>query len=300
MGNKTLLNWKEALESALDQAAKAEGFEKSAVWLAARYSLLGGGKRVRPELLLRTCLLFDDKLPENAMSFAVAVEMIHTYSLIHDDLPAMDDDDFRRGRPSCHKVYGEATAILAGDLLLNRAYELMLSAVEEHASKGALFAMRELAQAAGGEGMILGQDRDLAMEDPSFGRASVSDVRRMAELKTARLIRAAILMGAHLSEAADHVVDILTHIGDAAGLSFQIKDDILDCVASRETLGKTPRKDEAAGKMTFVTVSSMEGALTALESESMKVEAGFDKLLALGYQAAPLRELTRQLIERTC
>ena len=300
MGNKTLLNWKEALESALDQAAKAEGFEKSAVWLAARYSLLGGGKRVRPELLLRTCLLFDDKLPENAMSFAVAVEMIHTYSLIHDDLPAMDDDDFRRGRPSCHKVYGEATAILAGDLLLNRAYELMLSAVEEHASKGALFAMRELAQAAGGEGMILGQDRDLAMEDPSFGRASVSDVRRMAELKTARLIRAAILMGAHLSEAADHVVDILAHIGDAAGLAFQIKDDILDCVASRETLGKTPRKDEAAGKMTFVTVSSMEGALTALESESMKVEAGFDKLLALGYQAAPLRELTRQLIERTC
>lgn len=300
MGNETLLNWKEALESALDQATKTEGFEKSAVWLAARYSLLGGGKRVRPELLRRTCLLFDDKLPENAMSFAVAVEMIHTYSLIHDDLPAMDDDDFRRGRPSCHKVYGEATAILAGDLLLNRAYELMLSAVEEHASKGALFAMRELAQAAGGEGMILGQDRDLAMEDPSFGRASVSDVRRMAELKTARLIRAAILMGAHLSEAPDHVVDILAHIGDAAGLSFQIKDDILDCVASRETLGKTPRKDEAAGKMTFVTVSSMEGALTALESESMKVEAGFDKLLALGYQAAPLRELTRQLIERTC
>ena len=300
MVDACLTDLKQALEQHLDQATKPTGYEASPVWLAARYSLLGSGKRVRPELLFRTCLMFNDSVPKEAVAFSASLEMIHSYSLIHDDLPAMDDDDFRRGRPSCHMVYGEATAILAGDLLLNRAYENMLSSIQEEPSSAVLSAMRELAQAAGGEGMILGQDRDLAMEDPAFGRASPSDVIKMAELKTARLIRAAVLMGGHLSDVPSDVLALLSEIGHAAGLSFQIKDDILDCVSNRDTLGKTPHKDEVAGKKTFVTVSGMQGALTALASETAKLEAGFERLKERGYHVSPLLDYLRGLVERTC
>ncbi len=288
----------EAFERILDKALTPLKGASSPVWQAARYSALGGGKRVRPELLLRTCLFFDPGLPPVALPFAAALEMVHSYSLIHDDLPAMDDDDFRRGRPSCHKAYGEATAILAGDLLLNRAYETMLAAYARDPDPGALKAMRVLALAAGGEGMILGQDPDLALEEAA-GSISLEEVAAMAELKTARLLRAALLMGASLSGAPTDLMDLFSDLGLAAGLAFQIQDDILDLTASRDTLGKTPGKDESAGKKTFVTVAGLEGAGKALDQQVARMESLLHQLSGRGSGAGQFAGFLRRQIGRS-
>ncbi len=286
-------------EKVLDKALTPFRGESSRVWQAARYSALGGGKRIRPELLLRSCLLFSPDLPAAALPFAAALEMVHSYSLIHDDLPAMDDDDLRRGRPSCHKAFGEATAILAGDLLLNRAYESMLAAYAQDPLPGSLKAMRVLALAAGGEGMILGQDRDLALEAEDPERVSLEEVASMAELKTARLLRAALFMGASLSGAPGDLMELFSDLGLAVGLAFQIQDDILDCVASSATLGKTPKKDESAGKKTFVTVAGLEGARAALDRQLTQMGSLLDQLKGRASGVGQFTDFLRGLIERS-
>ncbi len=267
------------------------------VWEAARYSLLGGGKRVRPRLLVAACELAASP-PRAALPFAAALEMIHTYSLIHDDLPAMDDDDFRRGQASCHKAFGEATAILAGDLLLNRACELMIRVCLENPEGPCLKAMGILMEASGGVGMILGQDRDLALERSPEKEVELADVLWMAELKTSRLIRAALLMGGWLADLDQEVLDLLGTMGTSLGLAFQIKDDILDCVSSRDTLGKTPLKDQGAGKKTFVTLAGLESARTLLDEKENQVLRILDQLEAKGLKTGPLAGLVAYLTER--
>ncbi|HHX29968.1 MAG TPA: polyprenyl synthetase family protein [Clostridiaceae bacterium] len=267
------------------------------VWQAAAYSIRAGGKRIRPELLFRTLLLLGQEPDETATAFAAALEMVHTYSLIHDDLPAMDDDDFRRGQPACHIRFGEARAILAGDLLLNLAYETMLEMGKENT--GAPGAMQALAYAAGGRGMILGQDRDLQMEKKKPEEISLSDVYGMAEKKTGCLIEAAFLMAGHLAGAPDEVIRELSVLGLSAGLVFQIRDDILDQEASLDTLGKTPDKDARSGKKTFVTVGGLEGARRALDTEAGKIQEALWNLSKLGYDISGLKDYLDRLAERT-
>ncbi|HNZ63817.1 MAG TPA: polyprenyl synthetase family protein [Bacillota bacterium] len=290
----------DCLESLLDQWLKPpEGCENSKVWEAARYSALGAGKRIRPVFFFVTCRLFGAAFTEEACRLAAAIEMIHTYSLIHDDLPSMDDDDYRRGKPACHVVFGEGTAILAGDLLLNRAYETMFGACVHPPSAGFFNAMKSIAKAAGGEGMVLGQDLDLAMEKRGLQDVTIRDVERMACLKTGALIEtairsAALLCGASMTDLAD-----LSDVGRSVGLAFQIKDDILDGIEVGGKLGKTRHKDVRDGKKTFVTIAGPEEAEMWLADHTDRAADALRRLERRGLNTAELHDLTRRLMERT-
>ena len=219
---------------------------------AMRYSLLAGGKRLRPTLLLAAChLLLDDV--SAALPFAAAVEMIHTYSLIHDDLPAMDNDDLRRGKPSNHKAFGEATAILAGDALLNLAYELMGRSAHPRALK----ALSAIASAAGSSGMIAGQAADMWME----GREADQDMLRYIHShKTADLITAPVVAGLILAGADDRQLEQGRIYGCHLGLAFQIVDDLLDELGDETKVGKRLGKDHAVGKLTWPGLYGIEQA----------------------------------------
>ena len=219
---------------------------------AMRYSLLAGGKRLRPTLLLAGChLLLDDV--SAALPFAAAVEMIHTYSLIHDDLPAMDNDDLRRGKPSNHKAFGEATAILAGDALLNLAYELMGRSAHPRALK----ALSAIALAAGSSGMIAGQAADMWME----GREADQDMLRYIHShKTADLITAPVVAGLILAGADDRQLEQGRMYGCHLGLAFQIVDDLLDELGDETQMGKRLGKDHAVGKLTWPGLYGIEQA----------------------------------------
>lgn len=224
---------------------------------AMEYSLLGGGKRVRPVLCLLTARLFG--MPgESVMPFAAALECIHTYSLIHDDLPAMDDDDLRRGRPSCHKRFDEATAILAGDGLLTDAFALMCSPALQGGVKPerVLRAIALTAEAAGAPGMVGGQYLDMQYT----GRQNVSlrELAGMHAMKTGALLRAACLSGAALAGAAEEDVARVAAYGSALGAAFQIVDDILDETGSEEQLGKPVGRDAAKNKNTYPSLLGLE------------------------------------------
>jgi geranylgeranyl diphosphate synthase type II len=302
-------------ERALTRFLTPEHRKDDPVWLAARYSTLSGGKRVRPRLLFMTCRLFSDNLPPETMAFAAAIEMIHTYSLIHDDLPAMDDDDFRRGQPACHRQFGEATAILAGDLLLNRAFETASASCIESGRPEAISAFWWMATMAGGEGMILGQSLDLAMDGRHregemrryTSSATVSEkdditsielVREMVALKTGCLIRAAVGAGARLSGASSDDMTRLDQFASSLGLLFQIRDDILDVISDREMLGKTIGKDARDQKKTYVTVLGEEQARQALDEVTRDAEEVLDALEAEGHKTDELRDYTRDLTNR--
>ncbi len=288
------------LEETLDKClTPPRGHENNPVWLAARYSALGGGKRVRPILLLMTCRIFSHDVPECAYRFAAALEMIHTYSLIHDDLPAMDDDDFRRGQPSCHKAYGEGIAIIAGDLLLNLAYETMLEASGPVFSEAHRRAMMTVAKAAGGKGMVLGQALDLSLENACFSSVTLEDVEAMAQLKTASLIAAAVETAGHLCGASEEDLNDLRRAGEHLGLAFQIRDDILDGIDLGDQFGKTRHKDERDGKKTFMTVAGRSDAFTSLSDHTNAALSAFLRLERRGRQVGVLTELTRRLMERT-
>lgn len=219
---------------------------------AMRYSLMAGGKRVRPVLMLAAADMLS--VPEErVLHFAVAIEMIHTYSLIHDDLPAMDNDDFRRGKPSCHKKFGEGQAILAGDALLNQAFELCLSAV---CDAGTLKAARLIGAAAGAGGMISGQSSDLKCENSEI--ISEKDLKYIIENKTAKMIKVPLTAASAI--AGDKYMKELSSFGNALGFMFQVTDDILDVEGDSESLGKTAGKDSAAGKLTSVGFYGLAGA----------------------------------------
>jgi geranylgeranyl diphosphate synthase, type II len=230
--------------------AEAAGLEE-----AMRYSLLAGGKRIRPVLALATASAIG-RDPTWVLPLGVAIELIHTYSLIHDDLPAMDDDDLRRGRPTCHRAFGEDVAILAGDGLYAEAFVLLLSR-QEAAPDRLLAAARALARATGAQGMVAGQYIDVA----GNAQAGPAGLRRLHELKTGRLIAASVecvllLAGVHEDEKPAS----FTGFARELGVLFQIVDDILDVTGSEQTLGKQQGSDERLGKRTYVTEFGLDGA----------------------------------------
>ncbi len=218
---------------------------------AMEYSLLGGGKRMRALLCLWTHDALGGARRRAALDAGCAVECVHAYSLVHDDLPCMDDDDLRRGKPSSHRRFGEATAVLTGDALLNLGYEI-LAGMEDVPPSEALAVIRVLASAAGTGGLITGQALDLAPP----GRR-VADVDRIHEYKTARLIAASMEMGAVLAGSGEDVRTRVRRAGLLAGSAFQITDDVLDLEGSEESLGKTPGKDVHGGKLTFPAVAGI-------------------------------------------
>jgi geranylgeranyl diphosphate synthase, type II len=247
------------LEAALDRALPAETAWPETIHRAVRYSLFAGGKRIRPLLALAAAEAVGGN-GEDALPFACAVEMIHTYSLVHDDLPAMDDDDLRRGKPTSHKVFGEAIAILAGDALLTRAFHLLAETGADagpEAARRRLAAIGVLGQAAGTTGLIGGQVLDLESEGRVVGAAALA---RLHRAKTGAMLSACIHGGALLAGAGAEDLARLSAYGSAVGLAFQVVDDVLDGTADAAALGKTAGKDEAAGKATYVSVHGLEGA----------------------------------------
>ncbi|MDR2526159.1 MAG: polyprenyl synthetase family protein [Oscillospiraceae bacterium] len=225
------------------------------VGAAMAYSLQVGGKRVRPALVLAWCRLAGGD-PQAALPLAVALEMIHTYSLIHDDLPCMDNDDTRRGQPSCHKRFGEATALLAGDALLTRAFEIAAGAENlPCAVRCSVIAL--LAAAAGAQGMIGGQMLDLEYENRAI---STEQLREMNQKKTGRLLQAACLLGCAAAEADTAMRDVAFAYAQAVGLLFQITDDILDVTGEQDILGKPIGSDAQNSKSTWASLLGLEGS----------------------------------------
>jgi len=247
---------RELTDARLDVLVPAETIEPSLVHKAMRWSLFAGGKRLRPALLLAAGRAFgahDTAL----LGTACALEMIHTYSLIHDDLPAMDDDELRRGRPTCHIRFDEATAILAGDALQTLAFQTI---AEDEALDASLRValVRELARAAGTpRGMIAGQAYDLAAESRDV---TGTELERIHHHKTGALLRAAVRAGAIIARASREELDAITVYGARLGLLFQITDDLLDVTATAEDLGKTPGKDERARKATYPALYGVEAS----------------------------------------
>ena len=259
---------------------------------AMRYSLLAGGKRLRPVLVLEACRLCGGDT-EAALPFAGAIEMVHTYSLIHDDLPCMDDDDLRRGRPTNHKVYGEATAVLAGDALLTAAFETMLAPGQPLPPERLTAAAGILARAAGGEGMVGGQILDMAGEERSLALAEVEELQR---LKTGALITAALEMGWAVAGGTEAQREALRTYGARLGLAFQIQDDILDVVGDQAALGKPVGSDARSGKTTFVTLKGVEACRELVDRLSRQAA---EALAPFGDEGAELVRLAASLAVRT-
>ena len=258
---------------------------------AMNYSLLAGGKRIRPVLVLETCHLCGGDL-DQVLPFAGAIEMIHTYSLIHDDLPCMDDDDLRRGRPTNHKVYGEATAVLAGDGLLTAAFEWMLDPSVTLPPQRVLEAAGVLARAAGAQGMVGGQVLDMAGEGHAMGLTEVEELQR---LKTGALIRAAAEMGCVLAGGSPDQRKAVCRYAERIGLAFQIQDDILDVVGDETILGKSVGSDAKSEKNTFVTLKGLEECRRLVDQLT---EEAVEALSIFGAEGSSLCWLARSLASR--
>lgn len=261
---------------------------------AMRYSLLNGGKRVRAQLTLAFCKLCGGD-EAAAMPFACAVEMVHAYSLIHDDLPAMDNDDMRRGKPSNHKVYGEATALLAGDGLLTKAFETALSdeAIQGVGAESAARAAAVLAEYAGERGMVGGQCIDLETENRTV---DVETLLAKDTGKTAALITAACVMGCIAAHAGERQLEAARSYALHIGLAFQIRDDILDVTGDAATLGKNTGIDAQNGRCTYVSLLGLEAAQESVEQHT---EAACAALEAFDGDIAPLCALARRLAGRS-
>ena len=251
---------------------------------AMRYSLFAGGKRLRPTLALGAAEIVSGT-DDTALPVACALEMIHTYSLIHDDLPAMDDDDLRRGKPTCHKAFGEATAILAGDGLLTMAFDVA-------AETGSIAIVRELARAAGVAGMVGGQQADLAGEGQQLG---LDALRRIHRAKTGALIRASARCGALAAGGDAPAVDALTAYGEHLGLAFQITDDILDVTGTEAAIGKPVGSDVSRDKSTYPALLGLDES-RRLAAEA--VDAALAALSAFGAAAEHFRDLARYILDR--
>jgi geranylgeranyl diphosphate synthase type II len=282
------------VEAALDRALPAEHAWPTTIHRAVRYSLFAGGKRIRPLLALAAGEAVGGARQE-LLPLACAVEMIHTYSLIHDDLPAMDDDDLRRGRPTSHKVFGEAIAILAGDALLTRAFHLMAElplGLEASGVRRRLAATALLGEACGTAGLIGGQVQDLESE----GQAVTPEaLERLHRAKTGALLGACVRGGAVLGGADDAELAHLTAYAGAIGLAFQVVDDVLDATGDAAQLGKTAGKDRASRKATYVGVHGLERA-RSLARELL--EQALASLAPLGPRAELLAVLARLIVER--
>jgi geranylgeranyl diphosphate synthase type II len=260
---------------------------------AMKYTLFAPGKRIRSALVLFCCELACGKINHNAEVAAAAIEMVHTYSLVHDDLPAMDDDDFRRGQQTCHKAFDEATAILTGDALLTLAFEILATEIDEPAV--AVRLVRELAEASGPAGMIAGQIADLKAPLKK-DLATEQDLQTIHINKTAKMFRCAAAMGAVCGNANKNQLESLSEYGLKIGLGFQIADDILDVNASSEHLGKTAGKDAKAAKCTYPAVVGIQ---KARQLEKKLTDEAMAALEPFGEKANTLKKLATALLERT-
>jgi farnesyl diphosphate synthase len=285
--------WARRVDGVLDRVLPAAEAEPVALHQAMRYSVLGGGKRIRPLLVYAACEALGGA-PDAADPAAAAVEIIHAYSLIHDDLPAMDDDALRRGRPTCHIAFGEATAILAGDALQALAFEVLAQAagaLREPARS--IDAIRCLAAACGSQGMAGGQALDLAAVGRQLDRAQLE---RMHVHKTGALIRASVRLGALAAGCADaRVLDALERFGHLAGLAFQIRDDILDVEGDTAVIGKTQGADQARDKPTYPSILGLEQARALAAGTRAASLAALEGIVAAD---SALADLGRYAVDR--
>ncbi|WP_282295550.1 farnesyl diphosphate synthase [Stenotrophomonas sp. PS02289] len=285
----TFARWRDRIESQLDASLPSPEAAPQGLHRAMRYAVLGGGKRMRPLLVYAAGQIFG--ADEHAMDApAMAVELIHAYSLVHDDLPAMDDDALRRGRPTVHIAFDEATAILAGDALQTRAFGLLADAPLPALLR--VHCLQALTHASGAAGMCGGQALDI---DATGRLQPLADLQHMHALKTGALIRAAVRMGALCGDAPQSDLNQLDDFASALGLAFQVRDDILDVEASSEQLGKTAGKDQAQAKSTFPALLGMDGAKAELAALSQRMH---DSLAGYDERADALRALGRLAVER--
>lgn len=284
-------NCKKEIDEYLRTYFEGKGGYNKLIYEASSYSLNIGGKRIRPILLLLGYNLYKEDY-KKVLPMAAAIEMIHTYSLIHDDLPAMDNDDLRRGKPTNHKVYGAAIATLAGDALLNEAMIIMMNYALENGTD-ALEAAREIAVAAGAEGMIGGQVVDILSEEKES--ISTEELKYMHLKKTGELIRSSIVAGAILAKAPKEDIEKLDLYGKRLGLAFQVKDDILDLVGSVEKLGKNTNKDDKCNKSNFITVYGLDKCKELCKELT---EDSLEIINSLTVSAKGLKELTIRLLNR--
>jgi geranylgeranyl diphosphate synthase, type II len=291
MNLKTYLTSRQKLiDRALDQYLPKEDVRPATIHKAMRYSLFAGGKRLRPILTLAAAEACGGKI-DNALPLACAMECIHTYSLVHDDLPSMDNDDFRRGRPTCHKVFGDGIAVLAGDGLLTIAFEIVSRAKPPH-RYDSFTLLREVAVAAGSRKLIAGQVADLEAEGKKVGLA---DLRYIHQNKTAAILTASVCLGAMSANATAKELAAITKFGRALGLAFQVIDDILDVTQTSEKLGKSAGKDIAAQKATYPAVMGLAKSRTEAKRLTKEAHAALN---IFGKKGDTLHALANYLLER--
>jgi geranylgeranyl diphosphate synthase type II len=287
----TLRRGQEMVDGALERLIPPATQRPSSIHQAMRHSVFAGGKRLRPILCMEAAHVVAGSLPKGVEDLGAALEMLHTYSLIHDDLPALDNDDLRRGRPTCHKVFGEAIAILAGDALQTQAYEVLANL--HCPAEARVRIATEIARGTGTvDGMIGGQVIDLEAERTPPDAATLEYIHRA---KTAALITASLVSGALYAGADDQGIASLRTFGESVGLAFQIVDDILDVTQTSEQLGKTAGKDTASEKVTFPSLYGLEESQHRADT---LVESAFAALQPFGNRAASLKALARYLVER--
>jgi geranylgeranyl diphosphate synthase type II len=293
--NRYLQEKKERVDSALERYLPKQEELTLNLHKAMQHSLFAGGKRIRPILSIASFEAAGGK-GERILPFACALEMIHTYSLIHDDLPAIDNDDYRRGKPTCHKVFGEAIAILAGDGLLTEAFRLMTSRPgKNHSSCDdalVLDLINEVAQAAGVLGMVGGQVVDVESEGKTVDLPTVQYIHTH---KTGAMILASVRVGAKLAGAKEPLLKALTRYGESLGLAFQVADDILNVEGKASLMGKKTGSDQVKGKATYPFVLGVE---ESKRRSKELVEMAVEALKSLGPEADPLREIARFVIAR--
>src|SRR5579875_79956 len=281
----------QAVDRVLDQWVPGEDVAPQSIHRAMRYSLFAGGKRIRPILAIATAHTISDS-PESIEDAAASLELVHTYSLIHDDLPALDNDDLRRGRPTCHKVFGEALAILAGDGLLTLAFEV-LSRLDGASASQKIRLVEELSRAAGTVGgMIGGQVNDIEGERK---RPTALLLESIHKAKTGALLRASVRMGAIYAGASEQELTALSEYGEHVGLAFQIIDDVLDVEESSEVLGKTAGKDQTQQKITFPAVYGLAQSHEMAEQERLAAHAA---LRIFDDRADRLRQVADFIVQR--
>ena len=289
--NTSMRDAADDVEQMLDKLLVLEGDPEDRLLEAMRYASLGGGKRVRPYLVLTSAAMFDVVRPA-ALRAAAALEMVHCYSLVHDDLPAMDNDDLRRGQPTCHIKFDEATAILAGDALLTRAFEVLSNPDTHDDPRVRADLVLALAQAAGEHGMVGGQMLDLLAETTTL---SMPEITRMQRMKTGMLISVACEMGAILGHASEQAHRALRAYSHDLGLAFQIADDLLDLNATAEEMGKQTGKDADAGKSTFV---SLMGEEKARNQAKILRDQAIEHLEMFGEKSDLLKQLATFVVDR--
>lgn len=288
-----MLETAELIDERIDELLpQPTGMMEDTLFEAMRYSSLSQGKRLRPFLTVISSQLFGVSL-DSALQTAAAIEFIHTYSLIHDDLPSIDNDDLRRGKPSCHKKFGEATAILAGDALLTYAFEVLADQATHRDSSVRIELISLVARAAGFSGMVSGQVIDILAENKEL---TVNEITRLQRLKTGALFAVSCESGAILGKAGKHLRTALKAYANNLGLAFQITDDLLDAEGTRAETGKNVGKDMRAGKATLVSTLGIE---MARNNAKMLADQAVQHLSYFGDQADPLRDLAYFVINRT-